>query len=69
MWNEKELKDIKEIVNHLDCAIKIALGISLKFDENTDEVIVLSESGKEVRRINVSDDSALGVIQDVINSF
>ena len=69
MWNEKELKDIKEIVNHLDCAIKIALGISLKFDESTGEVIVLSESGKEVRRINVSDHSALGVIQDVINSF
>ena len=69
MWNAKELEDIKEIVNHLNCAIKIALGISLKFDENTGEVIVLSESGKEVRRINVSDDSALGVIKDVINCF
>lgn len=68
-WTEKEISDITLVIEHLDCALKIALGVSLKFDSEKGEVIVYSESLKEVRRINVADNSALGVIQDVVQSF
>lgn len=68
-WNEKEISDITLVVEHLNCALKVALGVSLKFDSEKGEVIVYSESLKEVRRINVADSSALGVIQDVVQSF
>lgn len=68
-WNEKEISDITLVIEHLNCALKVALGVSLKFDSEKGEVIVYSESLKEVRRINVADNSALGVIQDVVQSF
>ena len=68
-WNEKEISDITLVIEHLNCALKVALGVSLKFDSEKGEVIVYSESLKEVRRINVADSSALGVIQDVVQSF
>jgi hypothetical protein len=68
-WNEKEISDITLVIEHLNCALKVALGVSLKFDSEKGEVIVYSESLKEVRRINVVDSSALGVIQDVVQSF
>lgn len=68
-WTEKEISDITLVIEHLNCALKVALGVSLKFDSEKGEVIVYSESLKEVRRINVADSSALGVIQDVVQSF
>lgn len=68
-WTEKEISDITLVIEHLSCALKIALGVSLKFDSEKGEVIVYSESLKEVRRINVAESSALGVIQDVVQSF
>lgn len=68
-WTEKEISDITLVIEHLNCALKVALGVSLKFDSEKGEVIVYSESLKEVRRINVADNSALGVIQDVVQSF
>lgn len=68
-WNEKEISDITLVIEHLNCALKVALGVSLKFDSEKGEVIVYSESLKEVRRINVADNSALGVIRDVVQSF
>ena len=68
-WTEKEISVITLVIEHLNCALKVALGVSLKFDSEKGEVIVYSESLKEVRRINVADSSALGVIQDVVQSF
>lgn len=40
-WSEQEIEQIQNVVNHLSEAYKIALGVSLEFDLQSGDVVVI----------------------------
>lgn len=66
MWNEKEKKEITNLIAHLSEAVKIASGVSLSVNLSEEKVLMLNDNGTVLRQIDISCDSAYGVLADVM---
>ncbi len=67
-WSENEIEQIKKLVNHLSEAYKIALGVSLEFDLQSGDVVVI-ENQKRVRTISIKDDNPYGALKDITENI
>ena len=68
-WSERELHDIQAMIPHLDEMLRIALNISIKFDESGEKLVLINEKEMPIREINISDDSPFGVIKDLFEKL
>ena len=56
-WSERELDDIQAMIPPLNEILRIALNISIKFDESGEKLVLINERGLSIREINIADDS------------
>ena len=68
-WSERELDDIQAMIPHLNEILRIALNISINFDESGEKIVLINESGLPIREINIADDSPFGVIKDLFEKL
>lgn len=68
-WSEQELHDIQVMITHLNEILRIALNISIKFDESGEKLVLINEKGLSIREINIADDSPFGVIKDLFEKL
>jgi hypothetical protein len=68
-WTEKELKDIENVIRHLNVCVMVATGLSLRFSAEAEAVELLNESRKTVKRFSVAGDSALGILRDIVSQL
>ena len=68
-WSERELDDIQAMIPHLNEILRIALNISIKFDESGEKLVLINERGLSIREINIADDSPFGVIKDLFEKL
>lgn len=64
-WNDKELVEIRLIVEHMSVSLNIAFGITLLLDINQEKVL-FCRNGKTFKSISISGDNARGVLCDTI---
>lgn len=68
-WSERELDDIQAMIPHLNEILRIALNISIEFDESGEKLVLINERGLSIREINIADDSPFGVIKDLFEKL
>lgn len=64
-WTEREIEEIRLIVEHMSASLNIAYGITLLLDINHEKVL-LCRNGKTFKSISISGDNARGVLCDII---
>ena len=64
-WNDKELVEIRLIVEHMSVSLNIAFGITLLLDINQEKVLYC-RNGKTFKSISISGDNARVVFWDTI---
>ena len=66
MWNEREKTEITNLIKHLSEVTKITKDVTLEMNFENEEVLMLNHDGRILRHIDVSCDSAYGVLKDVM---
>lgn len=66
-WNDKELVEIRLIVEHMSVSLNIAFGITLLLDINQEKVL-FCRNGKTFKSISISGDNARGVLCDIMEN-
>ena len=64
-WNDKELCEIRLIIEHMSASLNIAYGITLLLDI-TQEKVLFCRNGKTFKSISISGDNARGVLCDIM---
>ncbi|WP_295354833.1 hypothetical protein [uncultured Succinivibrio sp.] len=66
MWNEREKTEITNLIKHLSEVTKITKDVTLEVNFDDEEVLMLNHDGRILRHIDISGDSAYGVLKDVM---
>jgi hypothetical protein len=66
-WNDKELCEIRLIIEHMSASLNIAYGITLLLDI-TQEKVLFCRKGKTFKSISISGDNARGVLCDIMEN-
>ena len=64
-WTEREIEEIRLIIEHMSASLNIAYGITLLLDI-TQEKVLFCRNGKTFKSISISGDNARGVLCDII---
>lgn len=66
-WSERELSEIKLIIEHMSASLNIAYGVTLVLDINQEKVL-FCRNGKIIKSISISSDNARGVLCDIMEN-
>ena len=64
-WTEREIEEIRLIIEHMSASLNIAYGITLLLDI-TQEKVLFCRKGKTFKSISISGDNARGVLCDIM---
>lgn len=66
-WTEREIEEIRLIIEHMSASLNIAYGITLLLDI-TREKVLFCRNGKTFKSISISGDNARGVLCDIMEN-
>ena len=66
-WTEREIEEIRLIIEHMSASLNIAYGITLLLDI-TQAKVLFCRNGKTFKSISISGDNARGVFVDIMEN-